>query len=117
MSKYENWVPVFSTGTDYEADMVRDRLDDAGLPAVVLTKRDHAFNLNVGDLANVIVLVPPENVDEAREVMQQRLTDEELEKAAMSADPNAPDAHTPEEQSRLDSGHDRVDFSAPDDQS
>jgi len=116
MSTYENWVPVFSTGTDYEADMVRDRLDDAGLPAVVLTKRDHAFNLNVGDLANVIVLVPPEAVDEARDIMQERLTDEELEKAALSADPNAPDAHPPEQQSRLDSGHDRIDFSAPDDE-
>lgn len=117
MSKYQDWIPVFSTGTDYEADMVRDRLDDAGLDAVVLTKRDHAFNLNVGDLANVMVLVPPSDADEARAVLQEQLSDEELEKAALSADPDAPDAHTPEQQSRVDSGHDRIDFSTPDDES
>ena len=51
MAKYENWIPIFSSGTDYEADIVRDRLDDSGIPAVVLTQRDHAFNLNVSDLA------------------------------------------------------------------
>ena len=34
---YEGWVVVFHSGTDYEADIVRDRLDDAGIPAVVLT--------------------------------------------------------------------------------
>ena len=49
--KYEGWIAVFSSGTDFEADLVRDRIDDAGIPAVVLTQRDHAFNLTVGDLA------------------------------------------------------------------
>ena len=29
---YEGWIVVFNTGTDYEADLVRDRLDDADIP-------------------------------------------------------------------------------------
>jgi hypothetical protein len=114
MSQYENWTVVFSAGTDYEADLVRDRLDDAGVPAIVMTKRDHSFNVNVGDLADVSVLVPHEHVGEATEVLSQRITDEELERAAMSADPEAPDAHSPDNEARLDSGHNRVDFSKPD---
>lgn len=87
MSSYADWIPVFSTSTDYEADMARDRLDDSGIPAVVLTKRDHAFNLNVGDLADVNVFVPPDREVEARAVLNETLTDEELEEAAMNADP------------------------------
>ncbi len=114
MSEYENWTVVFSAGTDYEADLVRDRLDDADVPAIVMTKRDHSFNVNVGDLADVSVLVPHEHVGEATEVLSQRITDEELERAAMSADPDAPDAHSPDNEARLDSGHERVDFSKPD---
>jgi len=114
MSKYEDWVSIFRTGTDYEADLVRDRLDDSGVPAVVLTQRDHAFNLTVGDLASVHVMVPPDRADEAVSVLEQRLDDDELEEAALGADPDAPSAHSPEDESRLDSGHERIDFDAPD---
>ena len=84
-STYENWVAVFNTSTDYEADLVRDRLDAAGVPAVVLTQRDHAF------------------------------TDAELEQAALDADPDSEDAHTADEEGMLDSGPDSLRFSAPED--
>lgn len=102
---YEEWISIFETGTDYEADLVRDRLDDSGIEAVVLTQRDHAFNLNVGDLASVHVLVPPGRVEEARELLEGELiSDEELEEAALNADPNAPPAHDAREEAALDSG-------------
>lgn len=113
MSTREDWVSIFRTGTDYEADLVRDRLDDSGIPAVVLTQRDHAFNLNVGDLASVHVMVPPERADEAVSLLEEQMTDEELEEAALGADPDAPSANTPEEDSKLDSGHEHMDFSPP----
>ena len=56
--------------------------DDAGVDAVVLTQRDHAFNLNVGDLSDVHVLVPPGQEEEAREILETRISDEELEEAS-----------------------------------
>jgi len=114
MSTYEDWVSIYRTSTDYEADMVRDRLDDGGIPAVVLTQRDHAFNLNVGDLASVHVMVPPDRADDAVALLEQRLDDEELEEAALGADPEAPPAHTPEEESKLDSGQEQIDMGPPD---
>ncbi len=84
----DGWVTVFTSGTDYEAEMVRDRLIDAGLSAVVLTHRDHAFNLNVGKLAVVRVLVSPEEHAEALQVLRAApLTPEDLESAALAADP------------------------------
>lgn len=114
---YEGWVAVFRTGTDYEADLVRDRLDDSGIPAVVLTQRDHAFNLNVGDLAPVNVMVPPEHVDEAVALLEEApLSDEELTAAALDADPSAEPAHTEREESMLDSGMEEIGFSEPDEE-
>jgi hypothetical protein len=114
MSERDDWVSVFRTGTDYEADLVRDRLDDSGIPAVVLTQRDHAFNLTVGDLASVHVMVPPDRADDAVALLEQSLDEDELEEAALGADPDAPPAHTPDEDSKLDSGHEHMDFSPPD---
>jgi hypothetical protein len=113
----EGWVTVFSSGTDYEADLVRDRLDDGGLDAVILTRRDHAFNLNVGELANVAVLVPARQADEARRILSSaRISDADLERAALAADPDAPSAHDEDEQSMLDTGIDRIKLSKPDDE-
>ncbi len=112
---YENWVPVYRTGTDYEADLVRDRLDDSGLPAVVLTQRDHAFNLTMGNLAPVHVLVPPDRAPEAVALLQQAvLSDEELTEAALNADFDAPAAHNAENEARLDSGTDHMGLDVPD---
>ena len=115
MSSHEDWVSVFRTGTDYEADLVRDRLDDSGIPAVVLTQRDHAFNLTVGDLASVHVMVPPEQAEKAVSLLEEHMSEEELEEAALGADPEAPPANTPEEDSKLDSGHEHMDLGAPED--
>lgn len=114
-ARYEGWVSAFSCSTDFEADLVRDRLDEAGVSAVVLTQRDHAFNLNVGDLSPVYVMVPPDEAAKAAEVLSQNpLTDAELEEAAMSADVMAPDAHNPTDEARLDSGIDEINLSVPD---
>lgn len=107
--KYQDWVTVFTTGTDYEADLVRDRLDDSDIPAVVLTQRDHAFNLNVGDLSAVRVMVPPDHAEAAVELIQSDIvSDEELEEAALQSDPNAPDAHSSHDEAMLDSGNEEL---------
>ncbi len=112
--RYQDWIVVFRSGTDYEADIVRDRLDDAGVSAVVLTQRDHAFNLNVGDLSPVNVLVPPEQAERAASILESaKFTDEELSRAAMSADADAPSAHDRSRESMLDSGAEEINLSAP----
>ncbi len=117
-STYEGWVSIFRSGTDYEADLVRDRLDDAGVPAVVLTQRDHAFNLTlVEGFAQVHVMVPKDQVEAARHILESEpVSDEELEAAALAADPNAPAAHTPEEEAMLDSGAEKIKLSVPDEE-
>ena len=114
---FEGWVSVFECSTDFEADLVRDRLDEEGLAAVVFTQRDHSFNLNVGDLAAVHVMVRPEEEAAARSVLlEPMISDADLEAAAMSADLMAPDAHSPEDEAMLDSGIEGISFDVPDDE-
>ena len=113
---FEGWVSIFECSTDFEADLVRDRLDEEGLAAVVFTQRDHSFNLNVGDLAAVHVMVRPEEEAAARSVLlEPMISDADLEAAAMSADLMAPDAHSPEDEAMLDSGIEGISFDVPDD--
>ncbi|HEX8299569.1 MAG TPA: DUF2007 domain-containing protein [Rubricoccaceae bacterium] len=113
---FEGWVSVFECSTDFEADLVRDRLDEEGLAAVVFTQRDHSFNLNVGDLAAVHVMVRPEEEEAARSLLlEPMISDSDLEAAAMSADLMAPDAHSPEDEAMLDSGIEGISFDVPDD--
>ncbi len=112
----EGWAAVFTASTDYEADMVRDRLDDAGIPAVVFTQRDHAFNLNVGELSRTAVYVPPDRAREAEALLAAvPISGAELDQAALDADPVAPDAHTPDDEALLDSGIEKITLTVPDD--
>ena len=84
-----------------------------GIPAVVLSQRDHAFNLTHGDLAQVRVLTPPEHVQAAAEVLaSDPPSEDELAAAAMTATVQE-DAHTPDMEARLDSGNEAIDFSVP----
>jgi len=109
---YEGWVVVFESGTDYESDLVRNRLDDAGIPAVVLTQRDHAFNLTVGYLAQVHVLVPPEQAEEAAALLASPpATGAALDEAALAAT-----ASSEEDAGTLaDSGIEEIHLSIPED--
>lgn len=85
---FDGWIEVFQSGTDYEAEMVRDRLDSNGIEAVVLSKRDHAFNLNVGAAARVYVLVPPDMRERAlTELASPPIGDSELDQVARDSDP------------------------------
>lgn len=94
--------------------MVRDRLDDNDIPALVFTRRDHTFNANVGNLAHVYVMVPVERLDEALAVIRsQDISPQELEQAALSADPHAPPKLDEEVDSLLDSSIERIRFIGP----
>ena len=87
----EGWSVVFASGTDYEAELVRSRLEDADIPAVVLSQRDHAWNLNHGHLAKVRVLVQKELKEAAAELLgAPPVTDAELERIALGQSAKQP---------------------------
>ena len=82
----EGWVVVHTTGVDYEAEMVLDRLVSQEIEAVIMSKKDHSFNTSFGDDGWVYVLVPPDQKDRALKVLDAEFTDDELSKLAMSAE-------------------------------
>jgi len=85
-NKNEKWLPALETGVEFEAEVVADRLKDAGIPAVVMNQREKSIGIAFSDQKLIQVLVQPERLDEAKEILnQQPITDEELEQAALNA--------------------------------
>ncbi len=82
------WVVVFESGTDYAAELVRERLLDADIPAVVMAHRDHAFHLTVGSMASVAVRVPVSREAEARSLLSSpAIGEQELTRIALASAP------------------------------
>lgn len=65
----ENWVCVMEAGTEYEIELAKNYLSDHDIPANILSKRDSAYSLNVGEMALVYLYVPREYEEEAREAL------------------------------------------------
>ncbi len=81
---YQGWRVIYVSGTDYEAEMVRDRLKGVAIPAVILNQRDHAFSLTHGYLAKVRVLVPDACFETATNLLETSpVTEEELTRVAL----------------------------------
>lgn len=64
-----NWVCVFETSVDYEAELVRSFLADAGFPVQILSKKDSTYTTNVGHLSLIYVYVPDVHRDEAKAIL------------------------------------------------
>ena len=79
----EGWVVVHTTGLDYEAEMVLERLLSQAVQAVIMSKKDHSFNTSFGDDGWVYVLVPPGENEKALKILAAEFTDEELAKLAL----------------------------------
>jgi len=54
----EEWVCVFTTGTQYEAELIKGRLLQNDLPATVLNQGDSMRPFTFGSLAVYKVMVP-----------------------------------------------------------
>lgn len=87
----DGWVEVFQTGIDYEADLVRDRLDDSGIEAVIMRKKDRSFSLTHGAMSRIHVMVPHERQQEAEALLAAEVpSGDELDRIALAADPENP---------------------------
>ena len=67
----QNWAMVYSTNTEYEAQMVRANLESGGIRCMVFSQRDHVYFLTMGDLAVVNVMVPKHQLFEAKEFLRK----------------------------------------------
>lgn len=67
----ENWVCVMQRGTEYEVAMAKNYLSNLKIPSNILSKRDSAYNFNIGDMALVYLYVPVEYEKKAREALAE----------------------------------------------
>jgi hypothetical protein len=52
------WVCVYETGTEYDAEMVKNYFADQEIESQILSKRDSSYNLNIGQMSMVYLYVP-----------------------------------------------------------
>ncbi|WP_372638184.1 hypothetical protein [Fodinibius sp.] len=70
-NEIEDWVCVFERGTEYEVESAKNYLSSMEIPSQILSKRDSAFSLNVGETALVYLYVPKDYERQAREALEE----------------------------------------------
>lgn len=68
-SEIEDWVCVLERGTEYEVESAKNYLSNIEIPSQILSKRDSAFSLNIGETALVYLYVPKDFEQQAREAL------------------------------------------------
>lgn len=70
-SEIKNWVCVMERGTEYEIQLARGYLSNLEIPSNILSKRDSAYSLTVGEMALVYLYVPKEFEKRARRALEE----------------------------------------------
>lgn len=83
-NEIDNWVCVLEASTDLEVEMAKNYLSSLKIPSNILSKRDSAYSLNIGEMAMVYLYVPKEFEKKAR-------------KALANIDEENPDANSEEQ--------------------
>lgn len=67
----DNWVCVMERGTEYEIAMAKNYLSNLKIPSNILSKRDSAYSLNIGETSMVYLYVPKEFELKARKALNE----------------------------------------------
>jgi hypothetical protein len=78
LNMHQGFVISYTTSTDYEAEMIKANLEGAGINAVIFNQHDHVYFTNMGALAQVNVMVPRAQIDEAQDIIAALLSEEGL---------------------------------------
>lgn len=68
-NEIDNWVCVLEASTDLEVEMAKNYLSNLKIPSNILSKRDSAYSLNIGEMAMVYLYVPKEYENKARKAL------------------------------------------------
>ena len=64
----DNWVSVFTTNEEFEAERLKELLSDSNIPAVILNQKDSSYIM----LGEVNVMVNKEHKEEAEKVIKNK---------------------------------------------
>jgi hypothetical protein len=69
----QGWAQVYSTTSELEAQLLRENLLADGIDAQVFSQRDMMFNLDLGELSIVRVLVPVWQHEQAMRIIREHM--------------------------------------------
>lgn len=69
----EGWAQVYSTTSEFEAQLLRENMHAEGLGAQVYSQKDSAFNVDLGELSIVRLLVPVWEYGHALQVIRDHM--------------------------------------------
>lgn len=69
MTENNDWVQVYSTNTEIDAELIKQNLENNDIPANILSQVDSTRQFTVGFLAIVKIFVEKENYDKAKEII------------------------------------------------
>lgn len=70
-NEIENWVCVMESNTEFEINLARNYLSNLKIPSNILSKRDSAYSLDVGDMSLIYLYVPTRFGKKARMALEQ----------------------------------------------
>lgn len=70
-NEIENWICVLESGLEFEINLARNYLSNLKIPSNILSKRDTAYSLTVGDMALIYLYVPIEFEKKARKALEE----------------------------------------------
>lgn len=79
-NEVENWVCVMERSIEFEVEMAKNYLANQKIPSNILSKRDSAHGLNIGEMSLIYLYVPKEFEKKARKTlaeMQDELNDDD----------------------------------------
>ena len=78
-NEIENWACVMERGTEYEVEIAKNYLAELDIPSNILSKRDSAISVNVGEMALVYLYVPQEYEEQALEALEEMEIPEDVD--------------------------------------
>lgn len=75
----DNWVCVMESNAQFEVEMAKNYLSNQRIPSNILSKRDSAHSLNIGEMSLIFLYVPVEFEKKARRALaefQEKLDEE-----------------------------------------
>lgn len=69
----EQWAQVYSTTSELEAQLLRENLRADGMDAQVYSQKDMMFNVDLGELSIVRLLVPVWEYEQALRIIHERM--------------------------------------------
>ncbi len=67
----EGWVCIYKTNTDYDAQLAKSYLESREIECRVLSKRDSAFDLTVGEMSLIYIYTPKDMAEEAEKAIEE----------------------------------------------